>query len=230
MKNIMIVNTSADYFGDNSKPTGLWLGELVHFYNQFKNEDVNIDIYNMTGGNTPIDPVSLSPFMLDKVTKAYYKDNDFMNQLRYAQPISEALVEDYDVIYFTGGHGVMFDFPENSAVQNAIETIYNKGGIVSAVCHGIAALLNAKNSSGEYLIKDKDITGFSNVEEVLANRDTLLPFHLQNEIKKRGAHYSFRRLPFTPYVQVDGRLITGQNPQSPKLVAEEVKKQLNLID
>ncbi|MCI2774191.1 type 1 glutamine amidotransferase domain-containing protein [Staphylococcus petrasii] len=226
MKKIMIVNTSTDYFGEHEKPTGLWLGELVHFYNEFKDEDVTLDIFNVTGGNTPIDPVSLSPLMLDKKTKSYYKDAEFMNKLKYAQPITEAKPEDYDAIYFTGGHGVMYDFPENSTIQHAIETIYRKGGIVSAVCHGIAALLNAKAENGNYLIEDKHLTGFSNIEEVLANRDTLVPFHLQNEIKKRGAKYSFRRLPFTPYVQVDNRIVTGQNPQSPARVAQEVKKLL----
>lgn len=222
----MIVNTSTDYFGEHEKPTGLWLGELVHFYNEFKDEDVTLDIFNVTGGNTPIDPVSLSPLMLDKKTKSYYKDAEFMNKLKYAQPITEANPENYDAIYFTGGHGVMYDFPENSTIQHAIETIYRKGGIVSAVCHGIAALLNAKSENGNYLIEDKHITGFSNIEEVLANRDTLVPFHLQNEIKNRGAKYSFRRLPFTSYVQVDDRIVTGQNPQSPAKVAQEVKKLL----
>ncbi|GGG98627.1 type 1 glutamine amidotransferase domain-containing protein [Staphylococcus pragensis] len=226
MKKIIIVNTSTDYFGEHEKPTGLWLSELVHFYNELKDEDVILDIFNITGGNTPIDPVSLSPLMLDKTTKSYYKDAEFMNKLKYAQPITEANPEDYDAIYFTGGHGVMYDFPENNEIQHAIETIYQKGGIVSSVCHGAAALLNAKAENGNYLIADKHITGFSNIEEVLANRDTLVPFHLQNEIKKRDAKYSFRRLPFTPYVLVDERIVTGQNPQSPAKVAQEVKKLL----
>lgn len=223
MTKIMIVNTSADYFGEHNKKTGLWLSELVHFYNEFKNENVDIDIYNVTGGDTPLDPMSMSPLMLDKTTKAYYKDETFMNQLRYSQSVTEANPEEYDVIYFTGGHGVMYDFPENKDIQHAIETIYNKGGIVSAVCHGIAALLNAKTKIGENLIKEKNITGFSNIEEVVVNRDSIVPFHLQNEIKQRGATYSARRIPFTTHVEVDGRIITGQNPQSASQVGREVK-------
>ncbi|NAM82365.1 type 1 glutamine amidotransferase domain-containing protein, partial [Staphylococcus epidermidis] len=102
--------------------------------------------------------------------------------------------------------------------------IYSNGGIVSAVCHGLAALLNVKDDNGRFLIDHKAITGFSNVEEVLANRKKLVPFMLEDELKKRGANYSKAKLPLRPYVEVDGRLVTGQNPESPKQVAEAVSK------
>lgn len=226
MKKIMIVNTSTEFFGNTETPTGLWLSELVHFYDAFIDTDVDIDLFNITGGNTPIDPVSLSPFMLDNTSKSYYNNEHFMDLLRYSQPISEAQLDQYDAIYFTGGHGVMYDFPENKYIQSAVNTIYEKGGIVSAVCHGIAALLNVKDASGTFLIQNRQITGFSNVEEVLAKRDTIIPFHLQNEIKQRGAIYRFGRVPFTSTLEVDGRIITGQNPQSPSQVAEAVRKHL----
>ena len=176
--------------------------------------------------NTPIDPVSLSPFMLDNTTKAYYNNEHFMDMLKYSQPISEAQPDKYDAVYFTGGHGVMYDFPENKFIQSAVNTIYEQGGIVSAVCHGVAALLNVKDAGGTFLLQNKNVTGFSNVEEVLAKRDTMIPFHLQNEIKHRGASYHFGRVPFTSTLEVDDRIITGQNPQSPSQVAEAVKKQL----
>ena len=87
-----------------------WLSELVHFYDAFKDTNVDIDLFNITGGNTPIDPVSLSPFMLDNTTKAYYNNEHFMDMLKYSQPISEAQPDKYDAVYFTGGHGVMYDF------------------------------------------------------------------------------------------------------------------------
>lgn len=226
MKKIMIVNTSTEYFGNTETPTGLWLSELVHFYDAFKDTNVDIDLFNITGGNTPIDPVSLSPFMLDNTTKAYYNNEHFMDMLKYSQPISEAQPDKYDAVYFTGGHGVMYDFPENKFIQSAVNTIYEQGGIVSAVCHGVAALLNVKDAGGTFLIQNKNVTGFSNVEEVLAKRDTMIPFHLQNEIKHRGASYHFGRVPFTSTLEVDDRIITGQNPQSSSQVAEAVKKQL----
>lgn len=222
MKKIMIVNTSADYFEGTSKPTGLWLGELVHFYHYFNSKNYQIDLFSINGGNIPIDPVSLNPLMLDRVTKKYYNNENFMGMLRNSKSIKEAQPDKYDVIYFTGGHGVMFDFPNNEHIQRAINDIYNHGGIVAAVCHGIAALLNVKDENGRFFIDNREMTGFSNSEEVLANRKRLVPFMLESEIKKRESYYSKAKIPFIPYVKVDDRLVTGQNPQSPKQVAQAV--------
>lgn len=165
--------------------------------------------------------------MLDNLTKKYYKDDVFMNKLKHSLSISEAIPKEYDVIYFTGGQGVMFNFPDNQYIQNAINKVYKRGGIVSVACHGIADLLNAKNDNGRYLIDNKQITGFSNSEEVLANYNKIVPFMLENEIKKREAYYSKAKSPFTPYVKVDQRVVTGQNPQSPKKVAQAVDKLIN---
>lgn len=226
MKKIMIVNTSINQFRDSKKSTGLWLGELVHFYDYFNNNNYAIDIFNIKGGDTPIDPVSLNTFMLDRVTKKYYKDQHFMNLLKNAQSIAYANPKEYDVIYFTGGHGVMFDFPDNQFIQAAINEVYNHGGIVAAVCHGITALLNVKNENGRYFIDNKMLTGFSNREEVLANRKNIVPFMLESHLKKHGAKYSKSKFPFRPYVKIDERLITGQNPQSPKKVAQAVSELL----
>ncbi|MEX5934926.1 type 1 glutamine amidotransferase domain-containing protein [Mammaliicoccus sciuri] len=227
MKKIMIVNTSADYYEGTRKPTGLWLGELVHFYDYFNSEDYQIDLFNINGGETPIDPVSLNPLMLDKVTKAYYNDHTFMEKLKNSPSISEANPETYDVIYFTGGHGVMFDFPHNMYIQDAVNEVYRQGGVVTAVCHGIAALLNVKDENGRYFIDRKQITGFSNAEEILANRKRIVPFMLESELKIRDAKYNKAKVPFRPFVQVDNRLVTGQNPQSPKQVAQAVARILS---
>lgn len=222
----MIVNTSTAVFGNTDKPTGLWLSELVHFYDYFDQHNYQIDIYNVEGGHTPIDPVSLKRFTLDNVTQQYYRDEHFMHHLNHAPSIDTASPEQYDAIYFTGGHGVMYDFPENKSIQQAVNTIYQHGGVVSAVCHGIAALLNVKNDKGRYFIDHKNITGFSNVEEVLANRQKIVPFSLENELKRREANYHKALVPFTTNVVVDERLVTGQNPQSPKQVAQSVQQLL----
>ena len=227
MKKIMIVNTSAEYYEGTRKPTGLWLGELVHFYDYFNSEDYQIDLFNINGGETPIDPVSLNPLMLDKVTKAYYNDHTFMEKLKNSPSISEANPEKYDVIYFTGGHGVMFDFPHNMYIQDAVNEVYRQGGVVAAVCHGIVALLNVKDENGRYFIDRKQITGFSNAEEILANRKRIVPFMLESELKIRDAKYNKAKVPFRPFVQVDNRLVTGQNPQSPKQVAQAVARILS---
>ncbi|MCD8892185.1 type 1 glutamine amidotransferase domain-containing protein [Staphylococcus nepalensis] len=226
MKKIMVVNTSSTQFGESDKPTGLWLGELVHFYDYFNTDDYQIDLFNIKGGNTPIDPVSLNTFMLDRVTKKYYKDEHFMGLLKNSKSIDYANPSEYDVIYFTGGHGVMFDFPDNPRIHSAVNEVYNHGGIVAAVCHGITALLNVKNEKGRYFIDNKLLTGFSNKEEILANRKNIVPFMLETQLKKRGAKYSKSKLPFRGYIKIDNRLVTGQNPQSPKQVAQAVSNLL----
>ena len=112
VKKVLIVNTSTDHFADSDVPTGLWLGELVHFYDLLHQNHVQIDIVNTKGGLTPIDPVSTSRFMLDKLTKKYLNDDTFMTLLKNSPSIKEVTPTDYNAVYFTGGHGVMYDFQE----------------------------------------------------------------------------------------------------------------------
>ena len=114
----------------------------------------------------------------------------------------------------------MWDFPGNRRLQEISQGIYENGGVVSAVCHGVSGMLNIKLSTGDYLINGKNVTGFSNVEETVAMRRHHIPFLLEDELKKRGARYRKAVLPYTPYVLVDGRIVTGQNPQSTRRVAQ----------
>ena len=129
---------------------------------------------------------------------------------------------DYDAIYFTGGHGVMFDFPDSEGLQSITQTIWNNGGVVSAVCHGYAGLLNATDGNGTPLVSGRNLTGFSWAEEIAAMVSKLVPYNVEEEIQKRGAKYSKNIVPFTSNVVVDGRLVTGQNPTSAKATATKV--------
>lgn len=226
MKKIMIVNTSSPQFGMYDVPTGLWLSEFVHFYDVCKNHGLEMDVFSIQAGKTPLDPTSLNAFILDALTKSYVQNEDFMALLNDSVPLSEADPTQYDAIYFTGGHGVMFDFTHNNDIQRAIETIDAQDGIVAAVCHGIAALLNVKGTDGVHFVYNKRLTGFSNVEEVLSGKKKYVPYLLETELKKQGAIYKKAIIPFTAFVEVDGRLVTGQNPQSTKAVAEAVVKLL----
>ena len=227
MNKIMIVNTSHAQFDGTDKTTGLWLSELVHFYDEFQNdENFQVDLYNIKGGETPLDPVSLIPGILDKVTKRYYQEERFMAQLKLTPSIDTADPTAYDAIYFTGGHGVMYDFPGNEYINQAVNTIYDNGGIVSSVCHGAAALLEVKRPDHRFFIDGKRLTGFSNAEEVLANRKGIAPFELESELKVKGAKYEKSKVPMKGFIQTDGALITGQNPASAKKVAEAVKAAL----
>lgn len=157
-----------------------------------------------------------------------YRDREFMNLLKDTKKIADVDVEDYDAIYFTGGHGVMFDFrADDLGVLTA--KFYDSVRIVSSVCHGAAGLLNVSLGNGDPLVKGKKVTGFSWREEELASRADVVPFSLQDELTALGARYSVADKPFVAYVVEDGRLITGQNPGSARAVAEAVVKALQVV-
>lgn len=128
----------------------------------------------------------------------------------------------FDAIYFTGGHAVMWDFPDSEGLQAITRAIWKQGGIVSSVCHGYCGLLNTRLSDGRLLVEGRKVTGFSWNEEVLAGVARLMPYNAEAEMKQRGAHYDKALLPFVSHVAIDGRLITGQNPGSAKATAKAV--------
>lgn len=225
---ILIIVTNIGEYERVGMRTGLWLGELTHFWDVAKQAGFSMDIASLTGGGPiPLDPESLTHEVLAELgTGRRYQDRKFMNRLDNTKKVSEINAENYDAIYLTDGHGVMFDFPQSDDLESLIARFYESHRIVSAVCHGPAGLLNVNLSSGEPLVKDRNVTGFSWLEEELAQRTQAVPFSLQDELKKLGAHYSMASQPFETHVIKDGRLITGQNPGSAKAVAEAVVAKL----
>lgn len=223
-KKILVVVTSYEKYPNLNRATGLWLGEAVHFVKKVKEAGYEVDYVSPKGGYTPIDPHSLA--MADPVDWEWYQDKDFMNDLGSTLKPEEINPDDYAVIYYAGGHGVVWDFPKNEHLQKISQKIYENGGIVSSVCHGAVGLLNIKLDNGEYLIKDKQVTGFSNEEEQLAELDQYVPFLTEDELIRRGAHYKKADKPYDPYAIEDSRLVTGQNPASSSLVADLVLAQL----
>ena len=226
-KRILIIVTSVPEYEKVGYRTGLWLGELTHFWDVAEQAGYRMDIASPSGGPIPLDPESLSHDVLAELgTDKRYRDRAYMNLLDNTKKVSDVKLEDYDAIYLTGGHGTMFDFPENTALQDLIARFYETGRVVSTVCHGATGLLNVKLNTGENMITGKEITGFSWPEEVMAKREMAVPFNLEEELKKRGAKYHTAMLPFASYVREDGRLITGQNPASAKAVGEAVVAKL----
>jgi len=221
-KKALIIVTNQDKFESTKEPTGLWLSELVHFYDTIQKAGIKMDIASILGGHVPLDPKSISERALDITTKKYYEDETFMTKLNNSQKLSEVNANDYSIIYFTGGHGTMWDFPNSSDIQEISQSIYENGGIISAVCHGVGALLNIKDKNGELLIKGKKVTGYSTNEEKLVDALDKIPFQLEAALKDAGAEYKKALLPFTSFTRVDGRIITGQNPQSTLEVAKKV--------
>jgi putative intracellular protease/amidase len=229
---ILVIVTNAGEFEKVGFRTGLWLGELTHFWEVAEEAGYRMDIASPSGGRIPIDPESLLMTELGDALglkgdlAKRYEDKAFMNLLDNTLKISDVDAAAYDAIYMTGGHGVMFDFPQSQLLASLTAKFYESGKIVSAVCHGPCGLLEVNLSNGEPLVKGKDVTGFSWTEEVVAKRDHAVPFSLEEELKKRGGKYSKALIPFKSHVVEDGLLITGQNPGSAHAVGQAVVRKL----
>ncbi len=220
MKKILIVLTNSETYGSDTEKTGLWLAEATEFIEEVSKAGYEVDYVSPKGGKVPIDPRSLKKFYTSKGDIAILESKDFQDRaLNNSLSPEEINPEEYDAIYYTGGHGVMWDFPENSKLQEITREIYENNGYISSVCHGIAGLLNVKDSSGQYIIKDKVITGFTQFEEVLSGKNKKVPFSTEKEAINRGADFR-KKLPFTSHGEIDGRIVTGQNPMSGRKVAK----------
>ena len=223
-KKILVVLTSVEKYPDLDRPTGLWLGEAVHFVHKVQAAGFKVDYVSPQGGYTPIDPHSLAADMASPIDWQWYHDKAFMNRLGATLKPDQVNPDDYIAIYYAGGHGVIWDFPDNTQLQALSRRIYEQGGVVSSVCHGAVGLLNIKLSDGELLIKGKKVTGFSNEEEELAGLTKHVPYLTETELVKRGAIYQKADAPWAPFAIADGRLSTGQNPASGGPVGELVLK------
>ncbi|ROI06692.1 MULTISPECIES: type 1 glutamine amidotransferase domain-containing protein [unclassified Chryseobacterium] len=223
---ILIIVTNVSLYASGRLKTGLWLSELTHIYHAAKEKGYEVTIASPKGGNVPVDPESLRYFTFDKVSKAYWNDISFRELLNSSRSLADVGDLQYDAVYLAGGHGTMYDFPDDVRIQSVIKEQYENGKIVAAICHGVGGLLNVKLSGGEYLIKGKSMTGFDWFEEVIARRRKEVPFNLEAAIKERGAELRKAFIPMTSNVIVDGNLITGQNPFSSKEMAQVVMKQL----
>lgn len=221
---VLIVCTNHDTYPTRSSKTGLWLSELTHFYDVMNSKKILIDIVSPLGGNIPVDERSID--LKDECNARWWNNATFRSKLEKSLSPSQIQPEDYRLIYFTGGHGSMWDFPENIELQRITKEIYERNGMISAVCHGVGALLNVKLSDGTLLIQDKYVTGFSNVEEALMSFVSEVPFYLEDRLKEQGAHYTKAMLPFVEFIELDERLITGQNPNSARKVASKALEEL----
>lgn len=220
-KKILFVVTSHDKKGNTNEKTGYYLGEVSHPWEVLVEAGYEIDFVSPKGGNPPVDGFDLN----DPVNKKFWEDKHYHQKITNSLKPSEVKPQDYVAIFYAGGHGAMWDLPNNTELTNIASKIYEQNGIVSAVCHGPAGLLNIKLSNGKYLIAGKKVNGFSNEEEELVKLTQIVPFLLENQMKDRGGVYE-KSAPWQNHVTVDGRLITGQNPQSAKAVGEAIKKAL----
>ncbi|GAB3463661.1 type 1 glutamine amidotransferase domain-containing protein [Massilia terrae] len=220
-KKVLIVMTNHSKYPTRSDTTGLWLTELTHFYEVFRDAGIDLDFVSPNGGPVPLDQRSLGRLYMDEGARSLLKDPQFSARLQETLSPSQVDASNYMAIFYTGGHGTMWDFRGNGELKTLAEQIYRDGGVVASVCHGAAGLLDLDGDNGRPLIVGKKITGFSNSEEYLSGVQNQVPFSLQDELKSRGAAYQKAVIPFVSYVVTDGRIVTGQNPGSSSEVAKE---------
>ena len=222
---ILIVLTSHDRLGETGKKTGFWLEEFAAPYYTFRDAGASVTVASPKGGQPPLDPKSDLPENQTELTKRFRKDNAAQAQLANTVKLADVRAEDYDAIFYPGGHGPMWDMPDNATSIALIEAFVKADKPVGAVCHAPAALVNVRGKDGEYLVKGKHVSGFTNAEEKAVGLTTVVPFLLEDRLKERGGIFS-KAASWAPYVQVDGKLVTGQNPASSGPGAKELLKLL----
>ncbi len=221
-RRILHVVSNVARYGDSAEPTGLWLSELTHAWQVFAAKGYEQRLVSPKGGASPLELRSLQWPNLDATAKAWLADAARMALLADTARPDAIDPAGFDAIYFTGGHAVMWDFPDAQELQRITRAIYERGGVVSSVCHGYCGLLNTTLSDGALLVAGRRLTGFSWREEGLAGVARKVPYNAEQEMQRRGALYEKALLPFVSKVVVDGRLVTGQNPQSARATAERV--------
>ena len=225
---ILIVLTSHDQLGGTGQKTGFWLEEFAAPYYVLKDAGAAITIASPRGGRPPLDPKSDLPENLTDATKRFRADSAAQAQLADTKRLADVSADDFDAIFYPGGHGPLWDMPDNATSIALIEAFVKADKPVGAVCHAPAALVNVRGRDGAYLVKSKRVTGFTNAEENAVGLTTVVPFLLEDRLKERGGVYS-SGANWSPYVQVDGKLVTGQNPASSGPAAEALLKLLRSV-
>lgn len=218
---ILIIATSHEQLGDTGRKTGLWLEELAVPYYIFQDAGASITLASPKGGPIPLDPKSESIIASTTTIRRFQKDLEAMSSLNHSLSLDTLKAADFDGIFLTGGHGPMWDYPENNFLQQLVENFYRQHKVIGAVCHGVAALISPKNESGIPLIKGKYLTAFSNMEEKGSGLTEIVPFSLESALVASGAFYS-KGASYTSHTVTDDNIITGQNPASAQEVARKM--------
>ena len=214
-KKVLFALTSHDQLGDTGRKTGFYVPEVAHPAEVFRKAGYEIAYVSVRGGAAPQDGVNRD----DAVVTAFLDDPANGEALAATPTPQELNAEDFDVIYFAGGHGTMWDFPDSVELAGLAAGIYERGGVVAAVCHGPAGLVNLKLSDGSYLVDGKQVSSFTDAEEAAVGLTGVVPFLLQSKLEERGAKFT-KAADFNEHAVADSRLVTGQNPASAAKVAE----------
>lgn len=220
-----MVLTSHDELGTTGEKTGFWLEEFTSPYYTFKDAGAEVIIASPKGGQPPLDPKSDAPDAQTDSTRRFDQDTDAQYQLATTIPLADIKQEDFDTVFYAGGHGPLWDLTNSATSIELIQEFDRAQKPIGFVCHAPAVLKNVKTASGDSFVKGKKLTGFSNSEEATVQLTDVVPFLIEDEFKAQGAHYE-KGADWSSYTVTDGHLITGQNPASSEAVAEQLIKML----
>ncbi|WP_029417669.1 type 1 glutamine amidotransferase domain-containing protein [Brevundimonas bacteroides] len=222
---ILMVLTSHDRLGDTGKKTGFWLEEFAAPYYALKDAGAEITLASPKGGQPPLDPKSDEPDAQTDATRRFKADDAAQKALASTQRLSDVSADDFDAVFYPGGHGPLWDLTEDRTSIGLIEAFAKADKPIGAVCHAPAVFRHVKGLDGDFLIKGRKVTGFTNTEEEGVGLTEVVPFLLEDMLKANGGDYS-RGEDWQPHVVTDGKLVTGQNPASSEGAAEALLKLL----
>lgn len=224
MKVLMVI-TSHDQLGDTGRKTGFWLEELAAPYYVFKDAGVDITLASPKGGRPPLDPKSNEPENRTELTLRFESDEEAEAQLNQTVRLDSVKQEDFDTVFYPGGHGPMWDLAEDKDSVKLIESFLAAGKTIAVVCHSTGALRHVKQANGRPLVQGKEVTGFTNGEEEAVGLTKVVPFLVEDEMLRLGAVFS-KTANWGVHVVRDGLLITGQNPHSSGPAAQTLMAKL----
>lgn len=216
---VLLVLTSHSQLGDTGEKTGYWYEEMAAPYYRFTDAGIGITFASPAGGRPPMDPMSETEDYVTDDTRRFDADSAAQQLLAESVRLADIDPQERDAVFYAGGHGPMWDLAEDPVSQRLITSIWSAGKPVASTCHGPAVLRHAVDADGALLVAGRRVTGFTDSEERAVQREDVVPFLLEDELERLGGVYS-KVADWQPYVQVDGRLITGQNPNSAGPVAE----------
>jgi putative intracellular protease/amidase len=218
---ILMVLTSHSELGDTGKKTGFWIEEFAAPYYAFREAGASVVIASPNGGQPPIDPKSDEPQSQTVASIRFKADAALQKLLANTQLLADIRADDFDAVFYPGGHGPLWDLTNNADSIKLIEAFWTQKKPVAAVCHAPAVLLNVKENNDELFVKGKNVTGFTNSEEEAVELTEVVPFLLEDELISKGGLYS-KKEDWASYVVMDGMLITGQNPASSEAAAKQL--------
>lgn len=225
-RKILFITTSHTQMGQSGRKTGIWAEEVIVPYMLFSEAGYQIDIASPLGGQAPFDPGSIKPAgQNNPIIERFLADAVAQTKVKQTLRVSEVHVQSYDALFFPGGHGAMWDLPESADVKRVVEQAAAANKVIGAVCHGVAGLVSARLPDGRSIVADRRVNSFTDQEEQAAGLTQIVPFLLESRLTELGGN--FEKAPnWTSFAVTDGLLITGQNPASSALVAQQMLQTL----